>query len=131
MKNIAISEDHLFRKVYAKGQKIFCKHIAVYVLTDYRASRLARENPLKTRLNRVGLTVTKKLGHAVVRTRTRRILRAAYQQLEKENNIKKGFLVVIVARDAATTAKTQDVYGDLLYAFRKLGLLIPDNDKQI
>ena len=131
MKNIAISEDHLFRKVYAIGQKIFCKHIAVYVLTDYRASRLARENPLKTRLNRVGLTVTKKLGHAVVRTRTRRILRAAYQQLEKENNIKKGFLVVIVARDAATTAKTQDVYGDLLYAFRKLGLLIPDNDKQI
>ena len=131
MKNNAISEDHLFRKVYAKGQKIFCRHIAVYVLTDYRASRLARENPLKTRLNRVGLTVTKKLGHAVVRTRTRRILRAAYQQLEKENNIKKGFLVVIVARDAATTAKTQDVYGDLLYAFRKLGLLIPDNDKQI
>lgn len=131
MKNIAISEDHLFRKVYAKGQKIFCKHIAVYVLTDYRASRLARENPLKTRLNRVGLTVTKKLGHAVVRTRTRRILRAAYQQLEKENNIKKGFLVVIVARDAATTAKTQDVYGDLLYAFKKLGLLIPDNDKQV
>ena len=131
MKNIAISEDHLFRKVYAKGQKIFCKHIAVYVLTDYRASRLARENPLKTRLNRVGLTVTKKLGHAVVRTRTRRILRAAYQQLEKENNIKKGFLVVIVARDAATTAKTQDIYGDLLYAFRKLGLLIPDNDKQV
>ena len=131
MKNIAISEDHLFRKVYAKGQKIFCKHIAVYVLTDYRASRLARENPLKTRINRVGLTVTKKLGHAVVRTRTRRILRAAYQQLEKENNIKKGFLVVIVARDAATTAKTQDIYGDLLYAFRKLGLLLPVNDNNV
>ncbi|MBO5024076.1 MAG: ribonuclease P protein component [Clostridia bacterium] len=127
MKNIAISEDHLFRKVYAKGQKIFCKHIAVYVLTDYRASRLAHENPLKTRINRVGLTVTKKLGHAVVRTRTRRILRAAYQQLEKDNNIKKGFLVVIVARDAATTAKTQDIYGDLLYAFKKLGLLLPNN----
>ncbi len=131
MKNIAISEDHLFRKVYAKGQKIFCKHIAVYVLTDYRASRLARENPLKTRINRVGLTVTKKLGHAVVRTRTRRILRAAYQQLEKDNNIKKGFLVVIVARDAATSAKTQDIYGDLLYAFKKLGLLLPDNAKEL
>ena len=131
MKNMAISENHLYKKVYAKGTKTVCKHIVVYVLTDYRASRLARENPLKTRLNRVGLTVTKKLGHAVVRTRTRRILRAAYQQLEKENNIKKGFLVVIVARDAATTAKTQDVYGDLLYAFKKLGLLIPDNDKQV
>lgn len=126
MKNIAISEDHLFRKVYAKGQKVFCKHIAVYVLTDYRASRLARENPQKDRVNRVGLTVTKKLGKAVVRTRTRRILRAAYQQLEKENNVKKGFLVVIVARSAATEAKTQDIYRDLLYAARKLGLVIRD-----
>lgn len=128
MKNIAISEDHLFRKVYTKGQKVFCKHIAVYVLIDYRASRLARENPLKTRINRIGLTVTKKLGHAVVRTRTRRILRAAYQQLEKKNNVKKGFLVVIVARNAATTAKTQDIYGDLLYAFKKLELIIPDTE---
>ena len=130
MKNIAISEDHLVRKVYAKGQKIFCKHIAVYVLTDYRASRLARENPLKTRINRVGLTVTKKLGKAVVRTRTRRILRAAYRQLDKENDIKKGFLVVIVARNAATTAKTQDIYKDLLYAFKKLGLVIRDTAEQ-
>jgi ribonuclease P protein component len=131
VKNIAISEDHLFRKVYAKGQKIFCRHIAVYVLTDYRASRLARENPLKEKLNRVGLTVTKKLGKAVVRTRTRRILRAAYQQLEKENEIKKGFLVVIVARPAATEAKTQDIYGDLLYAFKKLGLLKRDEAKNV
>ena len=126
MKNIAISEDHLFRKVYAKGQKIFCRHIAVYVLTDYRASRLARENPLKTKLNRVGLTVTKKLGKAVVRTRTRRILRAAYSRLETENEIKKGFLIVIVARPAATEAKTQDIYKDLLYAAGKLGLIIRD-----
>lgn len=97
-------------------------------MIDYRASRIARENPQKTRLNRVGLTVTKKLGHAVVRTRTRRILRAAYQQLEKENIVKKGFLVVIVARDAATSAKTQDIYRDLLYAFRKLGLIVQDTE---
>ncbi len=128
MKNIAISEDHLFRKVYAKGQKVFCRHIAVYVLTDYRASRLARENPQKKRINRVGLTVTKKLGHAVVRTRTRRILRAAYQMLEKEKNVKKGFLVVIVAKEAAIGAKTQDIYKDLSYAFSKLGLFNEANN---
>ncbi len=86
-----------------------------------------RENPLKERLNRVGLTVTKKIGGAVIRTRTRRILRAAYARLEKENNIKKGFLVVIVARDAAVGAKTQDIYRDLLYASKKLGLVIAEN----
>lgn len=129
MKNIAISENHLYKKVYDRGQKVFCRHIVVYVLTDYHASRLARENPLKTKVNRLGLTVSKKLGKAVVRTRTRRILRAAYAKLEKENNLKKGLLVVIAARPAATTAKSGDIYGDLLYAAKKLGLIFPATQK--
>ena len=78
VKNIAISENHLYKKVYAKGSKAVCKHIVVYVLTDYHASRLQRENPLKKRINRVGLTVSTRLGKAVVRSRVRRILRAVF-----------------------------------------------------
>ena len=123
MKNMAISENHLYKKVYAKGAKAVCKHIVVYVLTDYHASRLARENPLKKRVNRVGLTVSTRLGGAVVRSRVRRIIRAAYQKLDKENDLKKGKLIVITARDAAVNAKSTDIYADLLYAAKKLSLL--------
>ena len=123
MKNIAISENHLYKKVYAKGSKAVCKHIVVYVLTDYHASRLARENPLKVRVNRVGLTVSTRLGGAVVRSRVRRILRAAYRQLETERNLKRGKLIVIAARDAAVDAKSTDIFADLLYAAKKLSLL--------
>ncbi|MBR0235358.1 MAG: ribonuclease P protein component [Clostridia bacterium] len=123
MKNMAISENHLYSKVYAKGEKVFCKHIAVYVLTDYRASRLARENPLKTKVNRVGITVTKKIGKAVVRTRVRRIVREAYRLVEKEYDVRHGKLVVLVARAAAVDAKSTDVMGDLVYALKKLGML--------
>lgn len=123
VKNIAISENHLYKKVYAKGAKAVCKHIVVYVLTDYHASRLARENPLKKRVNRVGLTVSTRLGGAVVRSRVRRIIRAAYQQLEKEKNLKKGKLIVITARDAAVNAKSTDIFADLAYAAKKLSLL--------
>lgn len=123
MKNTAISENHLYKKVYAKGQKVFCRHTVVYVLTDYHAARLARANPLKKRINRVGLAVSKKLGGAVVRTRIRRILRAAYSQLEKENDIRKGLLVVIVAKQSAAECKTQDIYSDLRFAAGKLGLI--------
>ena len=122
LKNIAISENHLYKKVYAKGDKLFCKHIAVYVLTDYRASRLARENPLKTKVNRVGITVSKKLGKAVVRTRVRRIIREAYRILETEESIKKGKLIVIVGREAAVGAKSTDIKEDLRYAMKKLGM---------
>ena len=122
VKNIAISENHLYKKVYAKGAKAVCKHIVVYVLTDYHASRLQRENPLKKRINRVGLTVSTRLGKAVVRSRVRRILRAAYQKLEKERTIKKGKLIVITARDSAVNAKSTDIYADLLFAAKKLSL---------
>lgn len=129
MKDKAISENHLYKKVYAKGQKAFCKHTVVYALTDYHASRLARENPLKKRMNRIGLAVSTKIGGAVVRSRIRRILRAAYRQLETENDVKKGYLIVIVAKHTAADAKTQDIYADLLYAFDKLSLL-PEAEKK-
>ncbi len=120
---MAISENHLYKKVYAKGSKVVCKHIVVYVLTDYHASRLARENPLKKRVNRVGLTVSTRLGGAVVRSRVRRIIRAAYQKLENETNLKKGKLIVITARDAAVKAKSTDIFADLKYAAKKLSLI--------
>ncbi len=122
MKVMAISENHLYKKVYAKGKKAVCKHIVVYVLTDYHASRLARENPLKKRVNRVGLTVSTRLGKAVVRSRVRRILRAAYQRLDRETDLKKGKLIVITARDAAVKAKSTDIFSDLLFAAKKLEL---------
>ncbi len=128
MKTMAISENHLYKKVYAKGKKAVCKHIVVYVLTDYHASRLARENPLKKRVNRVGLTVSTRLGKAVVRSRVRRILRAAYSKLEKETSLKKGKLIVITARDAAVKAKSTDIFADLQYAARKLSLFSEDGD---
>lgn len=123
MKAMAISENHLYKKVYAKGDKVFCKHIVVYVLTDYHAARLARANPLKTKVNRVGITVSKKIGKAVVRTRVRRIIREAYRLIETEQNVKKGKLVVIVGRDAAVNAKSTDVKNDLFFALTRLGMI--------
>ncbi|MBQ9510612.1 MAG: ribonuclease P protein component [Clostridia bacterium] len=129
MKDRAISENHLYKKVYAKGQKVFCKHTVVYVLTDYHAARLARENPLKKKINRIGLAVSTKIGGAVVRSRIRRILRAAYRQIETENDVKKGYLIVLVAKHSAADAKSQDIYADLLYALSKMGLL-PEADER-
>ena len=123
MKITAISENHLYKKVYVKGQKAFGRHIVVYVLTDYHAARLARANPLKKKMNRVGLAVSKKLGGAVVRSRVKRIIRAAYRRLETENEIKQGFLVVIAAKQSAVDVKSTDIYDDLLYAFGKLKMI--------
>lgn len=123
MKNIAICENHLYKKAYAKGKKYVGKALVVYVLPDLHASRLCRENPQKEKINRVGLTVTTKLGGSVTRNRVKRILREAYRLLDGKRGIRRGFLIVIVARSAAITSKTGDVLAELEKGMERLSML--------
>ena len=95
--------------------------VVVYMLPDYAASRLAKSDPKKRRHNRIGITVTKKFGGAVERSRARRIIRAGLEMASKPP-IKQGFLIVIAARSSALGARSQDIAADLRAAFEKLGL---------
>ncbi len=123
MKLRAIRENHLYSKAYSRGKKFVGRNVVVYVLPDYAAARLAKANPTGQRLNRVGITVTKKLGGAVVRNRAKRIIREGYRLCDKQTPIKRGFLVVIVARSGIVKAKSGDICSDLSAAFKKLGMI--------
>lgn len=123
MKFHAIRENHLYSKAYSKGKKVVLPAIAVYVMTDYKAEAIRRADPRGRRVNRIGLTVTKKLGGAVVRNRTKRILREAYRQVEREAGIKTGNLIVIAARERATVMKSTELAAQLKEAFARLHLL--------
>lgn len=120
MKHIAIGENHLYSKAYAKGEKFVGKFVIVYILKDFKATRLMKANPEKKYLNRIGLTVSKKLGRAHIRNRVKRILREGLRQTETENNLKKGYLIVLVARAGAVNAKSDDIRTDLTRAFKAL-----------
>ena len=120
MKFNAICENHLYSKAYSKGKRAVTSALAVYILPDYAAKRLAKAHPQKKLENRIGLTTSTKLGGAVVRSRARRILREGLRQLEKEKPLKKGFLIVIAARSAATEMKSTDIKKHLNDAFYKL-----------
>lgn len=122
MKFVAIKENHLYSKAYSKGKRAVTSAVAVYVLPDYAAKRLAKAHPEKKVVNRIGLTTSTKLGGAVVRSRTRRILREGLRALEKEKPLKVGFLIVIAARSAAVDLKSNEIKDQLDFVFKKLGM---------
>ena len=122
MKFRAICENHLYSKAYSKGKRAVTPALAVYVLPDYAAKRLAKAHPEKKTVNRIGLTTSTKLGGAVVRSRCRRIMREGLRTLEKEKALKTGFLIVIAARSASVNLKSGEIKKQLDFAFKKLGM---------
>ncbi|MBQ9778841.1 MAG: ribonuclease P protein component [Clostridia bacterium] len=123
MKNYAIKEHHLYNKAFRRGDRFVSRTVAVYVLRDHAAKRLMLANPEKRYFNRVGLSVGKKLGGAVVRNRAKRLLREAYSAVKREPGLRTGYLVVLAAREEIRGKKTGDVEKELRRAFRALGLL--------
>ena len=66
-RTMTVKENYEFRRIYAKGRSGVSPYLVVYV----RPNRRGR--------NRLGVTVSTKLGHAVVRNRVRRRLREIFR----------------------------------------------------
>lgn len=105
----SLKENHLFRRLYSKGKSAVTPCVAVY------ARRNGRNG------NRLGFTVGTKLGHAVVRNRTRRRLREIYRL--NEARFPRGYDLVVVARVRAAHAPYRELERSFLKAMEKLGLL--------
>lgn len=123
MKHSAIKENHLYNKVFRRGDRYIGKYVTVHVLTDYAAKKRMLAHPFKKWTNRVGLSVSKKLGGAVQRNRAKRIIRAALRQVESETPLKTGKLIVIGARNDIVGKTASHVYRELSAAFRKLDMI--------
>ena len=108
-----LKENHLFRRAYNKGKTAADSRLALYV----------RRNGQKT--NRLGLTVSTKVGHAVVRNRVRRRLREIYRL--NESALACGCDVVVVARVQAASSGYHQLEKSFLRLADKLGLLRKDS----
>ena len=104
-----LKENHLFRRAYNRGKTAADSRLALYV----------RRNGQKG--NRLGLTVSTKVGHAVVRNRIRRRLREIYRL--NEDRLIPGADVVVVARVRAASSDYRQLEKSFLKLADKLGLL--------
>ena len=110
MKNtVSLKKNRDFRNLYKRGKSSVSQVIAIYV----------RKN--KNTKNRVGITVSTKVGCAVVRNRVRRRIREAYRL--NEEKLKFGYDVVIVARVRAAKSSFGEIEENLLSLAGRLGIL--------
>lgn len=72
--------------------------------------------------NRIGFTVSKKMGKAVVRNKIKRRIKESYRL--NEHKFKIGYDFVIVSRARAAIASYLDIEKSLLKLFSKAGLFI-------
>lgn len=97
-----------FRRLYSKGKSTVNAYLVIYCRKNGRG------------VNRVGYTVSVKLGHAVVRNRVRRRLREIYRL--NSPALKSGWDIVIVARSRCVGAEYKKLEGAFLDACSKLKL---------
>lgn len=104
----ALKLNHVFRRLYHTGATAN-SYLVLYA------------RPNRTGGNRIGITVSKKLGHAVVRNRIRRRLREVYRL--NEEKFQPGWDIVVVARSRCIEADFQSLVNAYLSAAARAGIL--------
>lgn len=109
MKSTTLKENKDFRRLYYRG-----KSEASSSLVTYAAKNRLSES-------RVGITSGKKIGNAVRRNRARRVIRAAFSELEDKLN--GDYDIVFVARTRTTFVKMQEVKQQMSAHLKSLGVI--------
>ena len=97
----SLKKNHQFQFVYKNGRSYANKYLVMYI----------KENG--TDRNRIGISVSKKVGNSIVRHRVTRLIRESYRLHEAIFN--SGLDIVIVARASAASVGYEEIEKALLH----------------
>lgn len=97
----SLKKTYEFQNVYKNGRSYANRYLVMYVM----------ENGLGT--NRLGISVSRKVGNSVVRHRITRLIRESYRL--HENIFNSGLDIVVIARNSASGKNYEDIESALLH----------------
>ena len=97
----SLKKNSDFQKVYCKGKSYANRYLVMYVLNN------------ETEHNRIGISVSKKVGNSVVRHRIKRLVKEAYRLHEDMFN--SGLDIVVIARKPADEISYREAESALLH----------------
>lgn len=109
MKGHTLKENKDFRRLYYRGRSVASPVLVTYAMSSRYSGC------------RIGITTSKKIGGAVERNRSRRVIREAYHTLEDRINGDWDF--VFVARSRTSAVKMQEVLDSMQEHFVQLGVI--------
>ena len=93
-----------FSNIYRHGKSKANKYLVMYILEN-------NEN-----VNRLGISVSKKVGNSVIRHRVKRLLKESYRL--HENMFNSGLDIVIVVRGSASSVSYKEMESALLHLMK-------------
>jgi ribonuclease P protein component len=112
----SIKENRAFQRAYSRG-----KYYVGPVLVTYVVRRKGGEL-------RVGITTGKKIGNAVKRNRSRRVIREAFRELA--DRVTPGYDLIFVARAKTPFVKCGEVKRVMEQQLKSAGLLAPQQKRE-
>ena len=100
----SLKKNKDFQTVYKKGKSLANSYLVMYILKN------------ETQRNRLGISVSKKVGNSIVRHRLTRLIRESYRR--QEDMFSSGRDIVVIARGAAKGKNYRDIESALIHLAR-------------
>ncbi|MBR3811345.1 MAG: ribonuclease P protein component [Agathobacter sp.] len=97
----SLKKNSDFQKVYNNGKSFANKYLVMYILEN------------QSNRNRLGISVSKKVGNSVIRHRITRLIRESYRLQEEVFN--SGLDIVVIARTGAREVGYKEIESALLH----------------